>query len=85
MTAVHDEKQPFKCEICDKCFSHISNMKRHAKTVHEEKKPFKCEVCKNSFSHIGDVKKHVQSVHEQKKPFKCKSNQQINSPEITCV
>ena len=36
---VHEEKKPFKCEICDKlCFKHY--MKEPVESIHEGSKPF---------------------------------------------
>ena len=42
--SVHDERKPFKCEICDAYFENNANLKKHAKSVHEAKKTFKCPV-----------------------------------------
>ena len=45
VAAVHAEKKPFKCDICDYSFELKSHMKTHSASVHERKKPFKCHIC----------------------------------------
>ena len=41
---VHEEKTPFKCDICDRSCSTKSNMKTH---IHEGKKNVKCDFSKD--------------------------------------
>ena len=47
VVSVHEEKKPFKCEICDYSCSLKNNMKRHVESVHEGKKAFKCDLKKS--------------------------------------
>ena len=65
--SVHEEKKPFKCDICDYRCSQKSNMNKHVASVHEGKKPFKCDICDYSFSQKSVMKSHVESVHGGKK------------------
>ena len=65
--SVHEEKKPFKCDICDYRCSYKGSMNRHVSSVHEEKKPFKCDICDYSFSQKSVMKSHVESVHGGKK------------------
>ena len=45
ISEIHEEgKKPFKCDICDHCFSQNGSLKIHMLPVHDEKKPFKCEL-----------------------------------------
>ena len=45
VASVHDNKKPFKCEICDYRCSQKGDLSKHFTAVHEKKKPFKCEIC----------------------------------------
>ena len=47
--AVHENKKPFKCDICLKSFGGTSTLYGHQRTVHENQKPIKCDICPKSF------------------------------------
>ena len=70
LTAVYEDKKPFKCSICDNNFSKKGQLKRHIASVHEGSKPFKCTICEYKSSQKGHLKLHIASVHEGKKSFK---------------
>ena len=59
----HEEKKPYKCDICDKSFSLKSILQTHIGSVHKKKNPFKCEICDYRCSQKGDLKKHRNSIH----------------------
>ena len=65
--SVHDERKPFKCEICDAYFENKANLKKHAKSVHEAKKTFKCPVCVSTLTQKGSLNRHIATVHGRKK------------------
>ena len=49
MVSVHEGKNAFKCEICEKIFSQKGNMNKHIALIHEGKNAFKCEMCEKAF------------------------------------
>ena len=59
----------FKCIICLKHFSNISNLSHHYRT-HIGDKLFKCEICEKAFSQKQHVIQHIK-IHTGKKPFVC--------------
>ena len=67
--AVHGGKKPYRCEICDQCFTQSSGLSGHVERVHEEKK-IESSICSAMIS-IGYFKVHMYSIHEGKKPFNC--------------
>ena len=71
INSVHEDKNPFKFEVCDNNFNCSNDLKNHIESVHEDKNPFKCDVCVTSFSCSNDLKNHIDSIHEDKSPFKC--------------
>ena len=42
-------KKSFKCDICNKCFTDKSNLRRHKRDVHENLRPYSCGKCKKSY------------------------------------
>ena len=42
VASVHEEKNPFKCKVCDYRYSKIGELIHHIELVHEERNPFKC-------------------------------------------
>ena len=67
---LHEGKQPYICEVCEKRFSWASNFKRHS-LIHRGEKPFKCEYCGQSFGAKCDMKTHITHVHNN---FKAKES-----------
>ena len=49
--------QSLSCEICNKIFSTMGNLKTHVSSVHERKNRFECEICDKVFLHKGALNK----------------------------
>ena len=51
-----------KCDICDKAFSLLGNLKKHIMHVHEGLKNTNCDKCNKAFSLLGNLKTHILSL-----------------------
>ena len=55
VSSVHEQRKPFKCDICDYKCSKKSKMNHHVASVHGGKKPIKCNICDANFSQNGNM------------------------------
>lgn len=53
----------FKCEICEKSFTKLHNLKQHRET-HEVRQNFICTECKKCYKSNSKLQFHIQSVHQ---------------------
>ncbi|XP_069682571.1 zinc finger protein 22-like isoform X6 [Periplaneta americana] len=69
MLRAHTDEKRFKCNVCEKCFSNSSNLRRHV-LKHTGKKAFKCDICGKCFFEQRHRKSHARQ-HTGEKPFIC--------------
>ena len=67
MKKEHKDEKPksFKCDSCDKQFSHASSLVSH-KLLHTAGKCFKCEFCDYASAQKGNLKAHRIRRHKEK-------------------
>lgn len=54
----------YRCKICKRTYTHISNFCRHYMTTHKETKQFfVCPVCKKEFTRRDNMMTHLKGVH----------------------
>ncbi|KAF5296035.1 hypothetical protein FQR65_LT10339 [Abscondita terminalis] len=79
MDDVHQEKNCYRCEICNKTMSTKQTLRLHL-SRHQKKFSFHCQLCQKKYCTYNDVKAHVVRVHENavyeccicKRPFSSK-------------
>lgn len=67
---IHGEARAYTCNICDKSFKNVKQLRNH-KFLHREKTKHSCPECLKSFSYRGQLKIHMDMVHKKLKPFSC--------------
>ena len=61
----------FTCDICEKQYKNIGNIKEHYKHVHDRMKTVTCNYCGKGFRKVCQMKTHVSVLHEGKKDYEC--------------
>ncbi|XP_066932105.1 uncharacterized protein [Clytia hemisphaerica] len=55
---VHQITHPFKCTVCEKCFTTDAILNTHLRT-HKDEKAYLCRECGRSFTHISTWRQHL--------------------------
>ena len=80
---VHTGDKPYPCDMCNKKFGAITDLRDHKKRNHEEK-VLKCQQCEKSFSCNRLLKSHIKHKHGDKLfnceycGYSCVSKQSLN-------
>ena len=68
-------KKKYKCQLCEKSFTHKCFLKKHVETRHEGKIPEKypCHICGGKLANKASLNQHIKGVHEgmRIKPHPC--------------
>ncbi|XP_069356730.1 zinc finger protein 729-like [Maniola hyperantus] len=67
--AKHLDYRPNKCDLCDKSFHKLSDLKKH-EDIHNDIRRHKCTLCDRKFTDKSNLKKHM-LLHSKIKPFAC--------------
>ncbi|BFZ03070.1 hypothetical protein BsWGS_06109 [Bradybaena similaris] len=60
-------KSPYTCQICQKTFAYLSNLRRHHKIKHSQQQ-HQCNICEEVFSYRFLLKNHIKQIHTLPKP-----------------
>lgn len=63
-------KKEYKCEICDKQFQGLNDLRKHLR-IHSDERPYPCSQCDKKFRQAGCLKNHVASQHGTDEEFVC--------------
>ncbi|XP_067635465.1 zinc finger protein 43-like [Eurosta solidaginis] len=67
---IHNEnKNPYKCDICEMRYKQSSTLRKHIRT-HTGEKPYKCKYCDSSFTQIGGLNRHLR-MHLGDNVYRC--------------
>ena len=68
---VKDKLNKIKCELCDKVFHEMKDLKIHVYGVHKKMKKYQCNYCEVSFTERNYLAKHIKTIHAQIKDYRC--------------
>lgn len=63
---VREKDNLYRCTVCDRVYTHISNFCRHYMTSHKiDVKMFSCPVCCKDFTRKDNMLAHLKIIHKQ--------------------
>lgn len=63
---VREKDNLYRCTVCDRMYTHISNFCRHYMTSHKmDVKMFSCPVCGKEFTRKDNMVAHLKIIHKQ--------------------
>lgn len=67
------KKLEYICDVCNRVFTKLSNLKRHKSGVHENRRDYQCDYpkCGKLFNDVGNMRKHKRNVHMKVGKVEC--------------
>lgn len=63
---VREKDNSYRCTVCDRVYTHISNFCRHYMTSHRlDVKLFSCPICMKDFTRKDNMLAHLKIIHKQ--------------------
>ena len=56
----HEAKRPYRCDVCDRGFERLYEVRRHKAALHDNHQgDMECVECKKVFKRLGSYRKHI--------------------------
>ena len=65
ISAVHEKKKPFECELCNRKFVTRSQSNNHLKEKHGNERPHECQICDKKFKRNCTLVAHMKNIHSK--------------------
>ena len=75
-------RQIFKCDLCDYTYSFNYMVQRHKNRVHKQS-PWTCQICKKYFGTNSHLGMHMKKVHDNSSEFKCTICDKVFKSKVT--
>ena len=67
----HIKTKDVPCDLCEKYFLHLADLRTHKISVHCNERPFKCNKCESAFKRSCNLYAHIRETHATDKNFNC--------------
>jgi len=68
-TPLHTGERPFICQICEKRFTRVTNIRSHEQ-MHTEVSRFICQICEKRLTRASYLRTHI-LIHTGERSFEC--------------
>ena len=83
--SVHGKNIPFKCNICDECFTTKDSRRHHKEKVHSKRKGITCDLCGIEYSSKATLNQHQKCIHSSIESHECEVCQKTYSTKKCLV
>ena len=83
--SVHGKNIPYKCNICDECFTTKDSRRHHKERVHSKRKGITCDLCGIEYSSKTTLNQHQKCIHSSIESHECEVCQKTYSTKKCLV